>query len=155
MYLYEQGLLRKFYDTYKINFERDPTGRLTLEQITGKPLKDFEREWQTWMFKRIPPATDIAVLGPVIGMYFVQENDGLKVDRIVGKGPADSAGVKMGDVVVGLNDLDVRDPNSLTPLLKEFKPGDSVLFKLRRGEEYLNLPLTLGSGDSKSPRNKR
>jgi hypothetical protein len=155
LYLYEQDLVRKFYDTYKVNFEKDPTGRLTLEQVTGKPLKDFEREWQTWMFKRTPPATDIAVLGPVIGMYFVQENDGLKVDRIVGKGPADSAGVKMGDVVVGLNDLDVRDPNSLTPLLKEFKPGDSVLFKLRRGEEYLNLPLTLGAGDTKTPRNKR
>ena len=44
--------------------------------------------------------------------------------------------------------LDVRDPNSLTPLLKEFKPGDSVYFKLRRGEDYLTLPLTLGKGDA-------
>jgi len=35
----------------------------------------------------------------------------------------------------------------LTPLLKEFKPGDSVMFKIRRGEEYVTLPLTLGPGD--------
>ena len=84
-------------------------------------------------------------------MYFVQENDGLKVNRIVVKGHAATAGVKTGDVVVGLNDLDVRDPNSLTPLLKEFKPGDTVLFKLRRGDEYVALPLTLATPDGKSP----
>jgi len=155
LYLYEHDLLRKFYDTYKINFEKDPTGRLTLEQVTGMPLKEFERTWQTWMYQRTPPSTDIAVLGPTIGMYFVQENDGLKVDRIIGKGPAETAGVKMGDEVVGLNDLDVRDPNSLTPLLKEFKPGDSVMFKIRRGDEYVTLPLTLGPGETKPGRNKK
>ena len=151
LYLYEQKLLRKFYDTFKANYDKDPTGRLTLEQVTGKPLKEFERDWQTWMYKRTPPATDIAVLGPQLGMYFVQENDGLKVNRIVVKGPAATAGVKAGDVVVGLNDLDVRDPNSLTPLLKEFKPGDTVLFKLRRGDEYVDLPLILATPDGKSP----
>jgi S1-C subfamily serine protease len=58
-------------------------------------------------------------------------------------------------VVVGLNDLDVRDPNSLTPLLKEFKPGDSVMFKIRRGDEYVTLPLTLGPGETKPGRNKK
>jgi hypothetical protein len=148
LYLYEQNLLRKFYETYKINFDKDPTGKLTLEQVTGKPIKEFERDWQTWMMQRTPPVTDIAVLGPQIGMYFIQANDGLKVDRVIGKGPADAAGVKAGDVIVGFNELDVRDPNSLTPLLKEFKPGDSVYFKLRRGEDYLTLPLTLGKGDA-------
>jgi hypothetical protein len=155
LYLYEQNLLRKFYETYKVNFDKDPTGRLTIEQVTGQPLKEFEKTWQTWMYQRTPPSTDISLMGPSLGMYFVQENDGLKVDRVVGRGPADAAGVKTGDVVVGLNDSDVRDPNSLTPLLKEFKPGDSVLFKLRRGEEYLTVPLTLGPGETKKPSQRR
>jgi hypothetical protein len=154
LYLYEHDLLRKFYDTYKINYEKDPTGKLTLEQVTGLPLKDFERAWQTWMYARTPPSTDISLLGPSIGMYFTQENDGLKVNRIVGNGPAASAGVKMGDVVVGVNDQDARDPNSLTPLLKEFKPGDRVMFKIRRGDDYVTLPLTLGPGEN-TPHGRR
>jgi hypothetical protein len=155
LYLYEHDLLRKFYDTYKINYDKDPTGKLTLEQVTGQSMKEFERTWQTWMYARTPPSTDISLLGPALGMYFVQENDGLKVNRIIGNGPAATAGVKMGDVVVGLNDFDVRDPNSLTPLLKEFKPGDRVLFKLRRGEDYVTLPLTLGPEETKTPRSRK
>jgi hypothetical protein len=144
LYLYESNLLRKFYDTYKINFDKDPSGKATLEQVSGKPLKDFEHDWQIWMSKRKSPTMNVGPEGAFIGVQFAQENDGLKIEQVVTKGPADSAGIKAGDVIVGLNDLDVRDQRTLMPMLKEFKPGDGVVFKLRRGEEYLQLPLKLG-----------
>jgi hypothetical protein len=144
LYLYEHKLLRKFYDTFKANFDEDPTGKATLEQVTGKPIKEFEKDWVAWMMKRTPPAMTTGPDGPFIGVQFAQENDGLKIEQVVAKGPAAAAGIKAGDVVVGLNDLDVRDQQSLMPLLKEFKPGDGVVFKLRRGEDYLQLPVTLG-----------
>ena len=54
------------------------------------------------------------------------------------------AGLKAGDIIVGLNAFDVRDQRTLMPMLKEFKPGDGITFKLRRGEQYLQLALTLG-----------
>ncbi|HEY7117560.1 MAG TPA: DUF1570 domain-containing protein, partial [Tepidisphaeraceae bacterium] len=44
LYLYESGLLRPFYDAFKANFAHDPTGRATLEQVTGRSLHDFERD---------------------------------------------------------------------------------------------------------------
>jgi tetratricopeptide (TPR) repeat protein len=144
LYLYEHDLLRKFYDTYKAKFDTDPSGKATLEQVTGKPVKEFEKDWIAWMMKRTPPAMNTGPDGPFIGVQFAQENDGLKIEQVVAKGPAATAGIKAGDVVVGLNDLDVRDQQSLMPLLKEFKPGDGVVFKLRRGEDYLQLPVTLG-----------
>jgi hypothetical protein len=37
------------------------------------------------------------------------------------------------------------------PMLKEFKPGDGVVFKLRRGDEYLQLALTLGRRGEPAP----
>ncbi|HEY7120307.1 MAG TPA: PDZ domain-containing protein, partial [Tepidisphaeraceae bacterium] len=136
---------------FKANFAHDPTGRATLEQVTGRSLHDFERDWQAWMVKRTPPAFNTGPDGPFLGVQFAQGNDGLKIELVVTRGPADTAGIKVGDVVVGLNDLDVRDQQSLMPLLKEFKPGDSVVLKLRRGETYLELPLTLGKrGESRA-----
>jgi hypothetical protein len=30
------------------------------------------------------------------------------------------------------------------PLLKEMKPGDQITLKIRRADQYLDLPLTLG-----------
>ncbi len=150
LYLYETGLLKKFYDTYKINFEKDPTGKLTIEQVSNKKLTDFEQDWQAWMMKRTPPATNTGPEGAFIGVQFAQENDGLKIEQVVIKSPAEYAGVKAGDIVVGLNDLDIRDQQSLMPILKEFKPGEHVTFKLRRGEEYLSVPLTLGRRDGEN-----
>jgi hypothetical protein len=144
LYLYEQGLLRAFYDTYKRDYNQDPSGRMTLENVTGKKLAEFDREWQAWMVHRTPPATTTGPEGPFLGVSFAQGNDGLRIEQVVARSPAAAAGVKVGDVIVGFNELDVRDQQSLMPLLKEFKPGDRVMFKLRRGDEYLQLPLKLG-----------
>jgi C-terminal processing protease CtpA/Prc len=150
LYLYDLKLLKPFYEAYKANFEKDPSGKATIEQVTGKPLKQFEQDWIAWMIKRTPPAMNTGPEGAFLGVQFAQENDGLKIEQVVGKSPAASAGIKAGDVIVGLNDLDVRDQQSLMPILKEFKPGDSVVFKLRRGEEYLQLPLVLGRRDGRT-----
>ena len=154
LYLYDLNLLRRFYETYKVNFDRDPSGKITIEQVVGKPFKDFERDWQVWMSKRTAPSLNTGPEGAFIGVMFAQENDGLKIEQVVSRGPADSAGIKAGDIIVGLNDLDVRDQRTLMPMLKEFKPGDGVVFKLRRREEYLQLALTLGRRGGPIPATK-
>lgn len=149
LYLHDQGLLRRFYDQFKSNFGKDPTGKATLEQVTGRPLAQFEKDWIAWMVKRTPPAFNTGPQGAFLGVQFSQENDGLKVDAVVTDGPAHKAGIKAADVIVGLNELDVRDQQSLMPILKEFKPGDNVQLKVRRGDRYLQVPLVLGRRDNK------
>lgn len=144
LYLYEHKLLRKFYDLYKVDYDKDPSGKTTLEQVTGQTLGEFEVSWQKWMVARKPPAFDTGRDGVYIGVQFAQTNDGLKIEQVMSKGPAEQAGVKPGDVIVGVNGMDIRDSLSFMPLLKTFKPGDRVMFKLRRGVEYLQLNLTMG-----------
>jgi hypothetical protein len=52
MYLYEREMLRGFYLNYTEGYEKDPTGRVAIERISGKSLKDFQAEWVGWMMGR-------------------------------------------------------------------------------------------------------
>jgi hypothetical protein len=143
LYLYEQGKLREFYEAYKASYDDDPTGRKALEQVTGQSLPAFEKAWMTWMINRPPVPTDTGKDGVVMGLRLGDATDGLRVDNVVPGGPAFKAGVKAGDVVVGLGDAELRDPQSFFPTLVQFKPGEQVVLKVRRGEQYLAFPVTL------------
>jgi hypothetical protein len=143
LYLYSKDLLRKFYDTYKAGYEKEKTGEAALVEVTGMPLADFEREWRQWMVKRTAPTLATGQNGVVLGLKFGQGNDGLKVEQAYPLGPAARAGIKEGDVVVGIGDVDARDQQSFMPLLALHKPGEQVTIRLRRGQEYLSVPVIL------------
>lgn len=144
LYLHEKELLRKFYETYKATYDKDRTGRAALEQVTGRRLKDLESDWKKWLATRQPPAMTTGPDGAFLGVRFGQENDGLKLEDVVAKSPAERAGLQRGDIIVGLDDLDVRDYQSLLPLLAERKPGETVSLRVRRAEKYLEVPVLLG-----------
>ena len=150
LYLYEQGRLRAFYEAYKKSFDADPTGRQALEQAAGQPLAAFEKAWAGWMTKRERVPYDTGSQGPVIGASIGDAIDGVKIEAVLPGGPAAKAGLAGGDLLVGLGGADakvyaqVRDYRSFVPLLIQYKPGDRVSVKVRRGEQYLELPLTLG-----------
>lgn len=160
LYLYDQKLLRKFYDTFKATYEKDASGKLALEQVTGKKLDQFEKDWKTWMLARTPPPADTGPDGAFLGLRFGQGTDGLPVDEVVQRGPADVAGIKSGDVLVGVEGVDVRDYASLVPILRDHKPGETITVRVRRtvsspattrssqpavsSGKYLNIEVTLG-----------
>jgi hypothetical protein len=54
LYLWEQGLLKKFYDSYKSTCRDDPTGKTALEAVTGKKLPDLHEAWRLWLAGRKP-----------------------------------------------------------------------------------------------------
>ncbi len=144
LYLYEQKLLKKFYDTVKATWDKDNSAKLALEQVSGKKLADFESAWRAWMLKRSAPAMSTGKDGAFLGVRFGQANDGLRVDDVVDGSPAARAGVHSGDIVVGLGEQEVRDWQSFMPMLKEHKPGETVKLRVRRHETYLDLDMTLG-----------
>ena len=144
LYLHERNLLRPFYETYKATFEQDKTAKLALEKVTGMTIAELDTHWKHWMMDRKPPVLNTGPEGAFLGIRFGEANDGLRVDGLVPNSAADAAGVEVGDVVVGLDDTEVRDHFSLMPLLGSRNPGERVTLKLRRGEEYLQIPLTLG-----------
>lgn len=50
LWLQEKGLLLAYYRTFRGSVERDPTGRLALEAVTGQELPALEGEWRAWVF---------------------------------------------------------------------------------------------------------
>jgi hypothetical protein len=146
-YLYEQKLLRKFYDTFKANYEKDKTARAALEETVGKPLDEFEADWKAWMLKRTPPQMMAAKDGPFLGVAFGRANDGMKVQTLVRGGPGAKSGLLVGDVIIAMDGVEARDEMSFMPLLAEHKPGDTVILRLRRQGAYLEVPVVLGRRD--------
>jgi S1-C subfamily serine protease len=51
----------------------------------------------------------------------------------------------MGDVIVGVDDRDVRDPASLMAAVSAHKGGDAVNLKVRRGTAYSTFAVTLAN----------
>jgi tetratricopeptide (TPR) repeat protein len=144
LYLHERKWLKLFYDTYKQTYAQDKTGRLALEKATGMTLAELETHWKQWMMDRKPPVLNTGPEGAFLGIRFGEANDGLRVDGLVPNGAADAAGVEVGDVLVGLDNAEVRDQFSLMPLLGSRNPGERIVLKVRRGEAYLQIPVTLG-----------
>ena len=60
-------------------------------------------------------------------------------------GPADKAGIKTGDIIVKVGDVEVGHAGTVSTLIGEYKAGDTVAITLRRGDETLTVSVTLGA----------
>ena len=144
LYLYDKQLLRKFYDVYKAAWLTDSTGQIALEEATGMKLPELQKAWTAWMLERKAPPMTSTPGGAYIGCHFAQAVDGLQVAMILPNSAASKAGLKTGDVIIGVDDHEVRDYASLSPVLAAHKVGDEVKLKIRREGKYIDVPVVLG-----------
>ncbi len=72
---------------------------------------------------------------------------GAWVVEVTAGGPADKAGMKVGDVILKINDAAVNASNDLAKALQSFKPGDSVKVSVQRSGQTnpVDLQVTLGN----------
>jgi S1-C subfamily serine protease len=83
------------------------------------------------------------IIRPYIGLNGTATDSGLQVTDVYPNGPADQAGVQVGDLVETIDDHPVR---SLTDLLGEVDrhaPGDSVTLSILRNGSRGPVPVTL------------
>lgn len=69
------------------------------------------------------------------------EGPGLKIDGVTEGKPADKAGVKTGDVIVAMGDMDIAGIRDYMKVLSKHEKGDKIVIKIKRGEEQLDLNL--------------
>ena len=76
--------------------------------------------------------------------------EGVIVDEVVKGGSADKAGVKPGDVIVGVGDTKVTAMSELQAKVNSFHPGDKSTVKVLRDGKTISLPVEFTDGTVKN-----
>jgi serine protease Do len=85
---------------------------------------------------------------PYIGVQGDPEGANCKILEVVPGGPAEKAGIKANDVVVRFAGQKIGDFDSLRNLVLKRRPGEEVTVEIQRGEDTINLKLTVGKRPS-------
>lgn len=82
--------------------------------------------------------------GPSIGVRGARNVDNAKIDSVHPGSPAEQAGIKGGDVIVEFAGKPVKNFADLSAAVEKTEPGDEVALKVQRGEETIELKMTIG-----------
>lgn len=141
------------------------TGRLARAIALGSALALAAVSCQTAPDRSIPdplPETLSWALPPSNGTAFlgleVRENDsgsleslsfdpGVRVHEVTERSPAAGAGVRVDDVVLAMDGVELAVPEDLTALLSRSGGGDRTTLRIRRGDTVFEVELTLGGKD--------
>ncbi len=81
-----------------------------------------------------------------------REGGGIEVTGVTPGGSADKAGVKVGDVVVKIDDAKLDADTAVRDVLNLKKPGDVVVLGLKRGKQDVEVRATLQAEPAVMPR---
>jgi putative serine protease PepD len=73
---------------------------------------------------------------------------GARIGCIVNNGPADSAGLKQGDVITRFDSRTITNADTLTAAVTQAKAGQKVTVTVRHGGSTRQIPVTLGTQPS-------
>jgi len=83
---------------------------------------------------------------PVVGMVLDQRGEAIVVERVAAGGPADRAGIRVGDRVLATDGVSVRSVyQAVLPTLYK-QPGDTTTFRVQRGDRLQEMQVVLGGG---------
>ena len=85
-------------------------------------------------------------LSPELADTFgVKRTDGVIITGVLRNGPAASAGIKPGDVIVAIGQKDIADVTQLLSVVSALKPGEATHFTIARKNQQLDVLVTPGT----------
>jgi putative serine protease PepD len=81
----------------------------------------------------------------LLGVTPATATGGVKVASVENGSGADSAGLKVGDVITSVDGTAVTSPEQLRAIISQDKPGDTITIEIRRGSETKTVKATLGN----------
>lgn len=83
-------------------------------------------------------------LGPATAQIFGTAGSGVAVVEVDPGGPAGDAGMKPGDIIVGIGGQPVGEIEDVYSALRSRSPGDRVVVEVKRGNRTLSFDVKLG-----------
>ena len=102
-------------------------------------------------------AREIPASRPFIGIFMdpLEDEDGIRITRIVNKSPADLADLRVNDVILKIDGEVAKNPRIVSETLGQYDISDRVTLTVRRGGKEIKIKLTLAERDKISPDNTR
>ena len=82
--------------------------------------------------------------GPFIGVVGEPDSDVAKIVEVQDDSPAAKAGIQIDDIIIEFGGKEVTNFETLARAVRTKKPGDKVKVKVSRGEETVELEMTIG-----------
>lgn len=104
------------------------------------PIDEFRADWDKLKAGELIDNT----AKPDLFLSFQRNRDKAIVRSVVRGEAADKAGIKPGDVIVGVEDETVSSPGDFSDVISEYKPGQKLTIKVERDGKIVELAATLG-----------
>jgi M6 family metalloprotease-like protein len=97
----------------------------------------------TALSRPLPSGRQRAVLG--VQVATVKNGDGVAIERVEAGSPAEKAKLKVGEVILKVDDVAIGNPDKLREVLSDKKPDEPVTLTLLLAEKSVDMKVRLGS----------
>lgn len=145
LYLSERGRLGQWFRAYTKDFDSDPTGVDAAAASLNLTVHDLERDFRMWIRSLEPVPSDFADGMPSLGAKIEAGSGDGPVVRSQRRIPASdgSDGLRLGDVIMSVNNRPTPEMAELVRVLSQLKVGDEVEVEIRRGKLNLTPKMKL------------
>jgi putative serine protease PepD len=91
------------------------------------------------------------IIRPYLGVTTASHPSGAAVTEAIPGGPAAGAGLRAGDVIVGIDGQDVDEPDDVSDAVAARRPGDRVEVEVIRDGEVRTIDVELGKRPQRTP----
>ena len=141
----DEEIVFQFDDLLANLRKKVPGERIQLTVKRGQDSLNFDPELG------LRPGTQGSVAEPFYGIVGKDEDDKIVLTTVTQGGPADQAGLKVGDAIVSADGNTLKDYKSWIDGTKKLAVGDSVELGIERGDEQMVIRVTLGRRPGTGP----
>jgi hypothetical protein len=128
-------------DWNKINYK----GQADVLNLIARVIDNLDNEPRlAFLETKAKPMSSRQAFKVTMGVMpsYTADGDGVKVDGVTDGRPAQKAGIKAGDIIIQMSEIEIKDIQDYMGALGKFDKGQTIPVKVKRGSETVELMVT-------------